>query len=224
MVGGIEVALEAGAKELAALAVARADSAVAVDLGAGFGMHAIPLARLGYRVLAIDSCRELLDTLTGNEGELPIDVVEDDLLAFRKHLEAKADLALCMGDTLTHLPDERAVQTLVSEVAAALNRGGRFIATFRDYSVPLAAEKRFIPVRSDEQRLLTCFLEYGDTHVMVHDLLHERTGAQWELRVSSYPKLRLKPEKVVSLFEANGFEVRREPGLRGMVRIVARRL
>ena len=52
MAGGIDNALALGASDLAGFA---GPGGLAVDLGAGFGMHAIPLARAGYRVLAIDS-------------------------------------------------------------------------------------------------------------------------------------------------------------------------
>jgi hypothetical protein len=45
-------------------------------------------------------------------------------------------------------------------------QGGLFAATFRDYvSAPLQGDARFILVRSDHERLLTCFLEYADTTV-----------------------------------------------------------
>lgn len=50
------------------------------------------------------------------------------------------------------------------------------LLSFRDYSVPLQDEKRFIPVRSDEGRILTCFLEYSEDSVLVHDILHERAA------------------------------------------------
>jgi hypothetical protein len=92
---------------------------------------------------------------------------------------------------------------------------------FRDYSVPLEGISRFIPVRSDERRILTCFLEYEEDTVVVHDLLHERSGDIWNTRVSSYRKLRLSTDRVIASLETSGFEVRRQPGLRGMVRIVA---
>jgi 2-polyprenyl-3-methyl-5-hydroxy-6-metoxy-1,4-benzoquinol methylase len=84
MAGGIDAALERGADEVGALNLSPAPGAIAVDLGAGFGMHAIPLARLGYRILAIDSSAELLDELRAGTGVLPIDVVIDDLSAFRR--------------------------------------------------------------------------------------------------------------------------------------------
>jgi hypothetical protein len=96
------------------------------------------------------------------------------------------------------------------------------VLSFRDYSVPLLDEKRFIPVRSDERRILTCFLEYDTDTVLVHDILHERAGDAWETRISSYRKLRVAPDHVFGSLESYGFETRREPGMRGMVRIVAR--
>lgn len=54
-------------------------------------------------------------------------------------------------------------------------------------------------------------------------LLHERDGSAWRLRVSAYQKLRLSPAWVSDALQARGFSVRVEPGLGGMVRVVAHR-
>jgi len=221
MAGGAEAALAAGKSELAALEQPPA-GALVVDLGAGFGMHSIPLARDGVRVLAVDSSAQLLVELRKLAGDLPITPVEDDLLSFRAHLHENAAAVLCMGDTLTHLPEHTNVDFLVQEVAEALAPGGEFLLTFRDYSEALRDEQRFIPVRSDERRILTCFLEYEEDTVVVHDILHERAGDAWNTRVSSYRKLRLSPDRVTGSLESFGFDARRDAGPRGMVRILAR--
>jgi len=220
MTGGTDAALAAGKAELEDLELQLPTGALVVDLGAGFGMHSIPLARTGARVIAIDSAAPLLAELTRLAGDLAIKPVQDDLLSFRAHLSEKPAAILCMGDTLTHLPEHRNVDFLVQEVAEALAPGGKFVVSFRDYSVALTDEKRFIPVRADERRILTCFLEYEEDTVVVHDILHERAGDAWETRVGSYRKLRLSPERVLGSLESFGFETRREPGARGMVRIV----
>ncbi len=148
--------------------------------------------------------------------------MQDDLLSFRPHLKEKAAAVLCMGDTLTHLPEHTNVDFLVQEVPEALAPGGHFVLSFRDYSEPLRRRARFIPVRSDERRILTCFLEYEEDTVVVHDILHERAGDAWETQVSSYRKLRLSPDRVIASLESFGFETRREPGPRGMVRVIGR--
>ncbi len=222
MAGGVEAALAAGKSEVDSLALDLPAGALVVDLGAGFGMHAIPLARAGARVIAVDSSAHLLGELTRLAPGLPITVVHDDLLSFRAHVSEKAAAILCMGDTLTHLPEHTNVDFLVQEVAEALAPGGRFVLSFRDYSEPLLDASRFIPIRSDERRILMCFLEYEEDSVVVNDVLHERSGDAWETRVSSYRKLRLSPGHVMGSLESFGFDARQEPGLRGMVRIVAR--
>jgi SAM-dependent methyltransferase len=196
-------------------------SGTAVDLGAGFGLHAIPMARLGFSVTAIDTCQSLLDELRSLAGALPITIVNDDLLKFRSHLTEPLSVVICAGDTLTHLPSRAAVEQLFEQISAALMPGGMFAATFRDYaSKTLQGDARFILVRRDENRILTCFLEYGEDIVTVHDLLTERIDNQWVQRVSSYPKLRLAPDWVESTLQAAGLESRRETAPSGMVRVV----
>ena len=155
MAGGAEAALAAGFAEIEDLQLELLTGALVVDLGAGFGTHAIPLARLGARVVAVDSSAELLGELTRLAGPLAIRTVQDDLLSFRPHLTEKPSAIFCMGDTLTHLPEHTHVDFLVQEVAESLAPGGRFVLSFRDYTEPLLEEKRFIPVRSDERRILS---------------------------------------------------------------------
>ena len=223
MAGGLETALARGGAEIDAFSLADGTGLVAVDLGAGFGMHAIPLARRGYSVLAVDTSAILLTTLWNQAGALPVRVIEGDLGSFPQHLEGPADLILCMGDTLTHLPDRNAVERLFGDVGAALREGGTFVVTFRDYTTPLTGDARFIPVRRDENRVLTCVLDYVGDRVKVHDVIHERRGKAWHKRVSAYQKLRLAPAWVMQVLQANGMMVRIEPGPAGMVRLVATR-
>lgn len=224
MAGGADAAFDTARRELRAAGLAIAPGTRVVDLGAGFGMHAIPLARDGADVVAIDASPLLLRTLDELRGDTPVRTVCDDLLAFPTHVTAPPDLLLCMGDTLTHLADDAAVSTLIDRAAAAIAPGGHFVVSLRDYTVPLAGDRRFIPVRSDETRLLTCFLEYGPTTVTVHDILHERAADGWSTRVSHYTKLRLDLDDLAARMRRAGFEVRRDTGVGGMARLVARRL
>lgn len=134
MTGGAEAAFNQGAEELAGFNISRATGAGAVDLGAGFGMHAIPLARLGYAVTAVDSSRLLLSQLrqlSKDEGH-DIHAIEADVLDFATHVYRPVALVLCMGDTLAHLSSMGGVDRLCSQVAACL---ALFSATARRRSV-----------------------------------------------------------------------------------------
>jgi SAM-dependent methyltransferase len=220
MAGGLEVAIVTGAQDVASLVPGQG---LAIDLGAGFGMHAIPLARGGYDVLAIDSSAELLQVLRDSSGRLSVRTIEDNLLDFRRHTDRPASLVVCFGDTLTHLESTLDVEHLCREVAASLEPGGRFVATFRDYTRPATGDARFVPVRSDAGRIHTCFLEEQPEHMLVHDIVHELDGDRWRMQVNSYRKLRLAPEAVADALRRAGLEPTVEPGPRGMVMVTATR-
>lgn len=218
MAGGIEHAVKLGTGDVAEFL---GTPGFAVDLGAGFGMHTIPLAASGYRVLAVDTSEYLLAELRQQCSGLDVDVAVADLLDFTQYMPAKAELVLCMGDTLTHLQSTDQVATLMRRVSSALRPGGRFVATFRDYRHLPSQADRFIPVRSDSERIHTCFLEEAAEHVLVHDLLHERRDDGWTMKVGCYKKLRLSPEVVVEAARSAGLNCQVQDGPRGMVKVRA---
>lgn len=225
MLGDLVAAAARCDAELADMDLAPAAGACALDLGAGIGLHAVALAKRGYAVTALDGCEALLDELRARSAGLPVVILQGDLVRFREQATGLFDVILCLGDTLTHLRDQAAVMDLLDAVSLSLKPGGLFAATFRDYvSRELKGDERFILVRRDEERVLTCFLEYGPDHVMVHDLLTERTDQQWAQSVSSYAKLRLAPEWLAAELSKRGFSARRETAPAGMVRIMGRKM
>jgi len=55
-------------------------------------------------------------------------------------------------------------------------------------STELINTQRFIPVKSDDNKILNCILEYDNDKVKVTDLLHEKTPKGWKQKESSYFK------------------------------------
>ena len=224
MVGDIAAASQRSRDFFAAAGLKSGAHGVAVDLGCGFGLQAIPLAELGYAVTALDFSAELLGELRSRAGTLPVRAVKDDLLNFPGHLTAPANVIVCMGDTLTHLPSLAAVNDLLHLAVANLAPGGLLALTFRDYvGAELKRDQRFIPVRSDDQRILTCFLEYGDGFVDVHDLVHARVPGGWRQSVSRYRKLRLDRHAVATWLSSLGLEIVRHDVERGLVTVLAKK-
>lgn len=222
MLGGFEAALERQREFV------RAHEWIgggrALDLGAGFGATAIALAERGFSVTAVDSSPELCAELERLRGTHAIRVVLADLVEFAASDAERYELVLCVGDTLTHLESLDRVLALADALAERVIVGGRLVLGFRDMSgPPPEGAQRFMHVRSDDARTLTCFLDYRDEHVLVHDVLHERGAAGWTMRVGVYPKLRLATDRVLAELRDRRFELERRDVVRGMTSLVLRR-
>ena len=190
-----------------------------LDLGAGNGLQAIPLANLGYRVTAVDSSPELLAELASARPD--VEVVRADLTSYPAPVSEHA-VVVCMGDTLTHLASFADVEGVLTLGARSLAPRGKLCLTFRDY-VSGASEgtQRFVLVRGDAERVLTCCLSYGAERVSVTDILHERRAGAWTMKTSTYPKLRLSRERVEAALAALGLEIIFAEAVGGRIALVA---
>jgi hypothetical protein len=179
---------------------------------------------LGFApVIAIDSSSELLDELRSHIDSFSVQIEQADLRDLQTFVAAGgASVIACMGDTLTHLASNADVSALFQDVFHALHSGGVFVITYRDLTKELEGLDRFIPVRSDDNTIMTCFLEYESAEsVVVHDLLYTRDEAAWSLSKSSYRKLRLGVDWLVQELNAVGLAVVSEGAAGRLLRVVA---
>jgi SAM-dependent methyltransferase len=197
---------------------------LALDLGSGPGFQSIALAQLGFSpVIAVDLSAKLLDELRMHRGDHPIETVEADLATLDEvEIAREAAVAVCMGDTLTHLDSRESVRRLFAAVLRKLAPRGVFAITYRDLSVALTGLDRFIPVRSDDEKIMTCFLEYeSEEHVVVNDVVHLRAPQGWSMEKSSYRKLRLPAAWVVEALRDAGFRLRSQSTAGRLALIIA---
>ena len=180
---------------------------VAIDLGSSHGIQSAALADLGFSVKALDFNTRLLNELKTNCKNLDVTPIEDDIRLISKYKDVQPELIVCCGDALTHLETENEIEHFIEHCCDILPVKGKLLFSFRDYSERLLGDKRFIPVKSDASRILTCFLEYVPTHVIVTDLLHEFDGTSWKQKVSSYKKVRISASEVADLFTLNGMRI-----------------
>ena len=196
-------------------------SGVALDLGAGTGFQTIPLAESGFKVIALDINGRLLAELKQKARNLPVVTVRDSLLNLKEHSPEEVEIITCMGDTLSHLNSLEEVQQLLQNTYALLGRGGGLILSFRDLTEELSGLDRIIPVKSDADRIFTCFLEYETTHVKVHDIVYEKVKNQWEMKKSVFKKLRISPQWIRDSLMALGYQVAKFDTEKGIVTVVA---
>ncbi len=197
-----------------------AGNSIAIDLGCGSGVQSIPLAKLGYKVIAVDFSRKLLDELNARKENLNIQTVEADIMDTDKYSNHNPELIICMGDTLTHLNSLNEVNKLIENCRNILSPNGKFIISYRDLSKELKGESRFIPVRSTDDTIFTCFLEYEKDYVNVNDIINSKTAEGWIQKVSSYKKLRLPVNTVKHLLVENGFKIISEENLKGFIYLI----
>ncbi len=180
---------------------------VALDLGAGHGIQSVALAMCGFNVTAIDFNKQLLHELNINSKTLHVEIIEDDIRSVKNYTKLQPELIVCCGDTLTHLENKSEIKRFIEDCTTALIANGKLILSFRDYSKELKDDDRFIPVKSDNEKILTCFLEYQPELVKVTDLLYERKEEGWLQKVSSYNKVRVSSNEIEEILKENGLKV-----------------
>lgn len=208
------------------LQIPRSLSKVALDLGCGSGFQSIALEKLGYNVHAVDFSEPLLQEI--RERSSTIKTYAGDLTDLSFAASLSPELIVCMGDTLTHLAAKEAVYSLIFDSFKTLAEGGALMLTYRDLSRERGLLDRFIPVKSDDTRILTCFLEDIPDQldkVRVFDLLYERnaSSSQWELKKSHYEKLKLPASIVIHWMESAGFKVHHERTASGLEIVIGRK-
>jgi|ERR1043165_7539970 SAM-dependent methyltransferase len=197
-------------------------SGKALDLGCGSGFQSVALAGLGFDVLSIDTSAELLRELRGGaEGKL-VTTMHGDMRNTELYApHAPFEVAVCMGDSLTLLASFEEVESLLKVLHDCLEPGGKLVLGFRDLSLELTGVNRVLPVRSDDEKIMTVFLEYEAEHVNVHDLFYLRENGAWTLHKSAYKKLRVSAERTIASLRQLGFQNVSHEMERGFSTIIA---
>ncbi len=136
---------EAGEQALAAARLAGCpDGGELLDAPCGFGRHAIPLARAGYRVTGVDRSNVLLDEARRRVGgeRWPKFVSADYReLPFK---DSSFDAALNLYTSLGYLGDEEDTRALAS-IRRVLREGGRLVIEMmhRDRLVKMVSDRHW---------------------------------------------------------------------------------
>lgn len=106
-----------------------------LDIGSGTGTYAIPLAKKGYEVVALDNDQSMIDRLRSKSKVLGLHIESfaRDMMGLGDLIEGEYDGVLCIGNTLPHLPDMEAVEKFLGIVYDKLSDDGVFIIQTVNY-------------------------------------------------------------------------------------------
>jgi SAM-dependent methyltransferase len=222
MMGPFDVKAEEQQALFERLGVAPHGCRRALDLGCGPGYQSVALARLGFDVTGMDTSRNLLELMRRQASGLPVRGVLGDITHLRDLAPGPWAAAVCMGDTLTHLPSKDAVSQVLQILGRSLEPGSVAVIGYRDMSTLPKGLDRLIPVKADDARVAVCFLEEdGPDTYLAHDLVHTRGEEGWRFAKGCYRKLRLSQDWLTDELQGNGLSLRHAEIERGMTLLVA---
>ena len=187
----------------------------AFDLGAGSGFYSIPLAEIGYSVVAIDLNNELLNEIR-NEHVENLEIINDDILNFHKYSNHGINLITCMTDVISHLNSYTEIEILFKYISEKLTDDGKFVFSYRDQTKEKKDTKRIIPFYADDNLILTTFVDVFPEKLKVFDLVYEKIEGNWITKTSVYWRLRMFSEKIITILEKCQLKIEKEHRIKEM--------
>ena len=106
-----------------------------LDVATGTGFHSVQLLKAGFDITSADGNAEMLTKAFDNarEKDLMLQTIHADWRWLNKDVHGKYDAIVCLGNSFTHLFDERDRQRALAEFYAALKYDGLLIIDQRNY-------------------------------------------------------------------------------------------
>jgi len=127
-----------------------------LDLMCGYGRHALPLARKGFRVSAIDNAPEYIEEINAKGEGLAIETQVAGLMDM--HLEGQYDAAICMGNSFCFFTRKEAVHILHRHFK---EKDWFYV---EDYKYLVDSRYLFQPARVEAEHII--IKETGETEVL----------------------------------------------------------
>ncbi len=110
-----------------------------LDVATGTGFHSVQLLKAGFDVTSADGNAEMLTKAFENarDRKLVLRTVHADWRWLNRDIHGKYDAIVCLGNSFTHLFDERDRRRALAEFYAALKYDGLLIIDQRNYDAIL---------------------------------------------------------------------------------------
>ena len=137
-----------------------------IDMGCGTGVHAVALAQLGVEVTGVDVSARMLDRARAHAGRhatvdsAPIHFRQGDFLTPLP--TESADLLLCFGNSLPHLPAPADLAGVFAHWRRLLIPDGRILVQLLNYRNVLRRRERIVNIRREDDTTIVRFYDFLD--------------------------------------------------------------
>lgn len=161
-----------------------------LDVAAGIGTQALPLAALGYDVTARDLSAGAIERLRREAAkrQLTIDAAVADMRVVADSVTGPFDAVIAFDNSVPHLLDDAAVAVALRGFLGLLKPGGVLLLSVRDYDAVNRASTSIHPYGERERagrkfRLGQEWHWNDPSHYRTTLVIEERVGDRWDERV-----------------------------------------
>ncbi|ODR00840.1 SAM-dependent methyltransferase [Mycobacterium intermedium] len=106
-----------------------------LDVATGTGFHSVRLLQAGFDVVSVDGSATMLAKAfeNGRKRGLIVQAVHADWRELNRRVHGEYDAVICLGNSFTHMHDERSRRQALAEFYAALRPDGILILDQRNY-------------------------------------------------------------------------------------------
>jgi SAM-dependent methyltransferase len=188
-----------------------------LDAACGTGMHAIELARRGYRAAGADLSPGMVEKAQMNAAEAGVEAVFKPA-GFTHLAEAFAgeetlpfEALICLGNSLPHLTAESAIRKALMDFNACLHPGGLLILQNRNFDAVMAKMERWIGPQSrkdgNKEWLFLRFYDFDADGLITFNIvrLNREGDAPWTQNISTVRLFPLLKAQLDILLKESGF-------------------
>ena len=189
-----------------------------LDAACGTGMHAIALAKEGFRSAGADESPRMIHRAVLNAKEVDASVLFKTAGfiemqgAFQSTDFFPFDAILCLGNSLPHLAPCSLIRRALEDFHSCLQEGGMLILQNRNFNAIMSQRERWIgpkSYRSEEgEWLFLRFYDFESDGMIAFNIvrLHRESSGEWEQNISTVRLYPLMRDDLVELLQTAGFE------------------
>jgi SAM-dependent methyltransferase len=165
-----------------------------LDAACGTGMHAIALAKHGYKVSSADLSEAMIDVARANarhEGAgVRFEAAGFGSLA-STFASGSFDAVLCLGNSLPHAASPEALTSALHDFANCLRAGGRLLIQSRNFDAVMVSRQRWMEPQAysdaENEWLFMRFYDFEPDGLIRFNMvsLKRPRGGEWTSSVSS---------------------------------------